>query len=250
MGNCPCCPKKGGNYNPYVEEDDENYREYDSPNSRGYKKPLVNNNASNTQTSHYPHSNRPPDESTYIPPPLPPSRGTSLSQDQPQHSTPPNSTPPPRKPTHPPPQRPQQQYTQYSESLYLARQPEQPTDSMLLDSMMKSSFLEKRQQRFPSPPSTSQFGTESSAASGDFDGSSSLVDSGYGSNSIATSASTAHGPDFAASTQSFAASTQTAHLEESVSSTSSSVYYDAQGGTSYMMGSVDGGAFEPPQQHQ
>lgn len=31
MGNCPCCPKRDGNYNPYVEEDDD-YREYDSPN--------------------------------------------------------------------------------------------------------------------------------------------------------------------------------------------------------------------------
>jgi hypothetical protein len=267
MGNCPCCPKRDGNYNPYVEDDDD-YREYDSPHARGYSKPLVSNSAPNTQTSHYSHANRPPDESTYSPPSLPPPRGTSLPA-HPLHSTPPTSTTPPST------QSQQRQYTEYSESLYLARHPEQPTDSMLLDSMMKSSFLDRR-QGFPPP------GNNGSSSGSQFDGGSSLVDSTYGSASVSVTGSmmtNTQGPDFAASTAQsvdfaastaqsvdfaastaqsvdFAASTaqsvdfaaSTAHSPDMGSSTSSSIYYDAPGNASFMMGSVNEGAFEPTHQ--
>lgn len=216
MGNCPCWPKKRNNYDPYVDED---YMEYDSPAGTRYKPPQptsTNTQSNSTQRQSQYSSSRPPDDTTYNPPNPPPTSQNTQRQDSSRSST--HTEPPPHTTQQP-------QY--YSESVYLSRNPNpsQPTDSMLLDSMMKSSIL--------NPPHNPHTGYSFTS-----EGGSSLVES--------------H-PDMRGTTTNYG---ESQYLGESnmgaslATSTSSSMYYDAPGG-SYMITSVNEGAFEPsPSMHQ
>jgi len=235
MGTCPCWPKKRNNYDPYIED----YMEYDSPDALRYTPPSANSSANTqllsdpTQRQAHP-STRPPDDSSTYSPPLPHQR---------QSVPPPSGSP---TTAHPHQQAPF--YTQYTESVYLSRNPNaaQPTASMLMDSMIDSSSI-------LNPPNRSS----------DYhmlgDRGSSLVESNPNisepahsptTNTTSTTFTTSSNNNFGAPSSNFAMGESNANLEASLStSASSSLYYDAPGTNSYMMASVQEGAFEPPIKH-
>lgn len=149
MGNCSCWKRKN-NYDPYIDPD---YLEYDSPRVHRYKPAPVTDNLPDEYAS---LTHTLSETGTYSPPPtthphaLPPGPSQSkLSLNEPTQPSP-HTQPPPPQP---------QQYTQYSESVYLARNPNpaQPTDSMMLDSMMKSSILNTHNNAFSNNNSNASF---------------------------------------------------------------------------------------------
>lgn len=274
MGNChcPCWPKKPSNYDPYVDDDDD-YAEYDSPTRAPHRyRTLEADPEPTSRTNNYTHTNRPPDNSTYVPPPIPQSQPTQsrdsqrLSWNKNSPNTSNNSSTPnttttttttTTTSTSSTGSSQQQQYTQYSESAYLARLPEQPTDSMLLDSMMKSSFLTNH-PHYPPTNNTNHYSVSSSSSSSSSQlppYSSNIVDSGaFDANSLvdsnyeATSSLSHNHTDMDASVMS--RSPDMARSDISVGSSASSIYYDAAGAASYMMSSANEGAFENPSEPQ
>lgn len=256
--------------------------EYDSPARTSaphrYRTLAPDPEPTSRKTRHS-HTNRPPDDSqsTYTPPSVPVSSSSlptptqeaqqklSWKQSTPPSISHPSSSPPPpssninnsnnsfsssnnnlnnsnnTNPDSPPSPR---QYTQYSESVYLSRLPDQPTDSMLLDSMMKSSFLSHHQ-----PPSSPSFAHSSSPSSSFIDSSQQTLPS-FSSDPAAFDASSSlvdSRPDMGQQSPNLGQQSPDMEASDvSLASTTSSIYYDAAGSASYLMGSVNEGAFENP----
>lgn len=204
--------------------------EYESPGPHRYTAVPSNTNNYNNTTQPQSHpSSRPPDTGAYSPPPVQPASSPSrnsynASQQQPsQQQT----------------QQPQQ-YSQYSESVYLARNAAaQPTDSMLLDSMMKSSILATGYAA-----NSSEFATNSSGFGAD---STSSNNFGTNSNNFGTNSNNfgTTSNNFATDSNNFGTASNATMDASLATSTSSSIYYDAPGGQSYLLSSVNEGAFEP-----
>jgi len=125
MGQCPCWGSRNKrSYIPYIHNYDEDYQEFESASRKDsfstYRPPVVTASHTgpvNSAPTPNPESTPSSDTHTYQPPEIPP----------PSH---PLESPPLEQP----------QYTQFTESVFLSR-PNQPTDSMMLDSMMGSTIL-------------------------------------------------------------------------------------------------------------
>lgn len=123
MGQCPCWgSRKRNSYNPFIY--DEDYQEFDSSRNKGsfstYRPPVAPTPSHTGPVNSTPSTKPAQSSATYTYQP-------SESHTPSSQSLEPHSQEPP-------------QYTQFTESVFLSR-PNQPTDSMMMDSMMGSTIL-------------------------------------------------------------------------------------------------------------
>eukprot|EP01111_Echinosteliopsis_oligospora_P018792 TRINITY_DN8814_c0_g1_i1.p1 TRINITY_DN8814_c0_g1~~TRINITY_DN8814_c0_g1_i1.p1 ORF type:complete len:178 (-),score=44.74 TRINITY_DN8814_c0_g1_i1:170-703(-) len=156
MGNCPCCPRRKKNYDPYIYEDDE----YQDSRSSSYQPPSPKVSHGSTHSSTQSNSTT----STYTP-----YNNAAIITDQSSSPTHSSHHPPPTSRHTPPP-------AQYNESAFLKNINTQ--DSLMNDSMIDSNVFSQYvnnnrnsdltdSSSFPSTAQSSMVGTRSSFNAGD-----------------------------------------------------------------------------------